>query len=109
MAALCLCLAGFAFRFPDDVDGLATGAVLLDEVEISLCLLAQLAVSPPRVEGAGGLVARSPRRAARLRVEHEVPTRSGGLALPPWGTVEMSHVGLGITHADTQARVSAHT
>jgi len=50
-------------------------------------ILAQLVVSPPRVEGAGGLAARSRRRAARLRVGHEVPTRSGGLAFPPWGTV----------------------
>ena len=39
MAALCLRLAEFAFRWPDDVGGLATGVGLLDEVEISLAFL----------------------------------------------------------------------
>ena len=39
MTALRLRLAGFAVRWPDDVDGLATGAGLLDEVEIPLVFL----------------------------------------------------------------------
>ena len=65
------------------------------------CLPDQPAVSPPRVEGVGGLAVRSRRRAARLRVGHEVPTRSGGLALPPWGTVDS-----GFALSTVQARIT---
>ena len=43
----------------------------------------------PSCRGGRGVSSQEPvGRAARLRVGHEVPTRSGGLALPPWGTVD---------------------